>query len=437
MSQAPQADRAGVLLTLGDTVEAPLVDVLLLDAQYRQALACMRDYAAAGLRVGAAVCDSEASWAPATRSRSCAVKATVPDFTDDEDAYLDAVLRLVKEWTPSLVVPAHDGSIHALRHRRTEIESQTAVALADEDALTLAVSKSRTLELAARLGLTVPRSIAVGEHDDVAAALREVDLPAVVKPIESWVTRHGTGTRLSTQVVATIDEGLRSVEDAAAAGGQVLIQEWLPGRREAVSLFYAEGRFWARMAQASHRDWPVLGGVSVLCETIPLLPDIDTDARRLVEAMNLEGCSMVEFRRNRRGRPALMEVNPRMGGSVGLAISAGIDFPLLLMAWKLGRRLEPVSSYRVGQRLRWLAGDIRHLTTVFDSQGRPDVPRRSRALTRFLVDFAHPKTRLDVFERGDLRPGFSEMNRIVWHHAKRRARRTAPLDWLASTVQVY
>jgi predicted ATP-grasp superfamily ATP-dependent carboligase len=412
-------------------VEPPL-DVLLLDAQYRQALACMRAYTRAGLRVGAVACEADAAWAPALRSVKCRAHAIVPDYADDEEAYLDAVLRLVKEWSPRVVVPAHDGSIQALRAGRAELEQHTTLGLADEDALAIAVSKARTLELAARLDLPAPRSLAVGEHDDAAAAVTEVGLPAIVKPVESWVVRAGVGTRLSTQAVATTDEARRAIAEVIEAGGEAIVQEWLPGRREAISLFYAEGRFLARMAQASHRDWPVLGGVSVLCETIPLLPDITEGAERLVEAMGLEGCSMVEFRRDRQGRPALMEVNPRMGGSVALALEAGIDFPKLLFDWKVGTPLRTVRSYRVGRRLRWLPGDIRNLTSVFDSQGRPDVPGRIPAALRFVCDFARPRTEIDVFERGDNRPAWSEMNRIVWTHARNRLRRSLPIKRLTA-----
>jgi predicted ATP-grasp superfamily ATP-dependent carboligase len=436
MSREPQAVHADVMLTLADTVETPRIDVLLLDAQYRQAVACLRAYRRAGLRVGTVACESEASWAPATRSRWCAARASVPDFSDDEDAYVDAVLALVKEWEPRLVLPAHDGSIEVLRNRRHEVECLTALGLADEAALDVAVSKERTLALASQLGLVVPRSLSVGPDDDVHAAVREVGLPAILKPAESWVVRNGTGTRLSTQAVNSVDEARRALDLVFAAGGQALIQEWLPGRREAVTLFYANGRFWARMAQASHRDWPVLGGVSVLCETIPLEPDITKSAERLVEAIDLEGCSMVEFRRDRQGRPGLMEINPRMGGSVALAVSAGVDFPMLLLKWKLGQPLQAVTSYRLGQRLRWLPGDIRHLKSVFDSQGRPDVPARARATARFVADFARPDTKLDVFERGDARPGLSELNRIVWHHAKHRVRRSRSVQRLAALAKM-
>src|SRR6266571_21916 len=63
------------------------VDVLLLDAENRQALAAMRAYARAGLMVGAIACASEAWWAPSLRSRWCSLRATVPELSTDADGY--------------------------------------------------------------------------------------------------------------------------------------------------------------------------------------------------------------------------------------------------------------------------------------------------------------------------------------------------------------
>jgi predicted ATP-grasp superfamily ATP-dependent carboligase len=213
------------------------------------------------------------------------------------------------------------------------------------------------------------------------------------------------------------------LEHVIEEGGRGLIQPWLPGRREAVTLFYAHGTFWARLAQVSYREWPILGGASVLCETIPLLADITSDAERLVRAMDLEGCAMVEFRRDREGRPVLMEVNPRMGGSVGLAIAAGVNFPGLMRDWTLGNRLREVHSYAVGKRLRWLAGDIWNLKCAFENQGHPDVPPRFKAVGTFLADFVRPRICVDGIEFDDLRPSLAELDKIVLRHTLSRARR--------------
>jgi len=190
-----------------------------------------------------------------------------------------------------------------------------------------------------------------------------------------------------------------------------------------VSLFYARGRFWARLAQVSHREWPVMGGASVLCETIPLLSDITDASEQLVRAMDLEGCSMVEFRRDAQGQPVLMEVNPRMGGSVGLAIAAGVNFPGLAYDWKLDRTLRETTDYPIGQRLRWLAGDIWNIKAVFENQGDLDVPSRGSALANFLLDFVRSGNQLDGFELDDMGPLVSEIDRAVVRHTLGRLRR--------------
>jgi predicted ATP-grasp superfamily ATP-dependent carboligase len=388
------------------------LDVLLLDAEHRQTLAAMRVFARAGLHVGAVACEADADWAPSLRSRFCAMSASVPDFTSDAEGYVTAILQLLDEHPVRMVMPAHDGSIHALRLRRAEIERRTVLPLASESALDIAISKRRTLALGAELGLAVPRSVPVNDISDVAAAMNEVGFPAVLKPCESWVEREGKGVRLSPKAVLTLDDARRSLEQVLQEGGRALLQNWLPGRREAVTLFYARGRFWGRLAQTSYREWPVLGGASVLCETIPLLADITTASESLVRAINLEGCSMVEFRRDQHGRPVLMEVNPRLGGSVALAISAGVNFPKLMYDWSVGQLVEEPTTYRVGKRLRWLAGDLWNLKCAFQNQTHPDIPPRFTAVATFLADFSRPN-HVGGIEFGDLRPALAEMNKIV------------------------
>ena len=424
------------ILSEGKTRRGQPVDVLLLDAQYRQTLVCMRVYAAAGLRVGAVACASEAWWAPSFKSRWCSLRVTAPDFELDADAYVNALLEQVDAYPARMILAAHDGSIAALRPRRSEIERRIALPLASEAALDIAVSKSRTLALAEDLGIAVPTSIPVSDIADVSAATAHLGYPVVIKPVQSWVERDGIGTRLSCGVAQTADQAKRTIWDMLSAGGDAVVQQWLPGRREAVSLFFAHDKFWARFAQVSHREWPLLGGASVLCESIPLPPDITSPSERLVRAMNLEGCSMVEFRRDQVGRPFLMEVNPRMAGSVALAVASGVNFPRLTYAWATGAPLQTVTSYQVGSRLRWLAGDIWNLKCVFDSQGQPDAPRRGQAVTRFLADFVRRPSALDLRALTDMRPGLAEMHKSVLVHAHGRIRRSSPVRWLTGYRKV-
>lgn len=390
------------------------LDVLVLDAQFRQSLLCLQRYARSGLRVACAACESEQR-PMAFASRYASVTLRLPDVAADPASYARALVDWLKEHPTRVVLPAHDGTIDAIRGVRTELEAQSRLALASNAALDVATNKERTLALARELGIRLPRGATATTMDDVRAAVRELGFPVVIKPSESWArSQAASGKRLYSTIARDESEAFLRAERILSHGIPALVQMFLPGLREAVSLFYAGGRVFARFAQKSYREWPILGGASSLYESIGLAPDLAAASERLVRAMDLEGCSLIEFRRDREERPALMEVNPRMAGSVGLAVACGVDFPKLALAHGLGEPLTETSGYVVGKRMRWLAGDIRNLQTTLGDQAHPDAPKAWRAVGRFVADFVVRPSALDPFDLDDLRPAWAEMNNLVF-----------------------
>ncbi len=398
------------------------LDVFVADAGSRPGLVSVRDLGRAGLAVGALDIDPAA---PAFASRWCREGVVVPDFHADRDAYLDAVIDCCRTRRARALIPAHDGSVEALRSRRDEIERVVGLALAPEPALEIAVDKVRTLAEAERLGLRAPRGSVVRSGDDAAAAIDAVGVPAVVKPVRSWAQDEAVGRRLIATVATAPAEALTAVVRILAEGIDVLVQEWLPGDREALSFFRAHGRTWARFAQRADRTAPPLGGNSVLRVSIPMPPDIADAAERLVAELGLDGYTEVEFRRDAEGRAALMEINPRLSAAVEVAVRSGVSFPRLLYRWAAGEPLTEVSGYRTGQRMRWMGGDLEWLQSAFTQPGRPDVPSRRAAVATFVGDFARASG-YDYLDRADLRPAMKASTTVADGAralAGRRARR--------------
>ena len=394
--------------------------MLVLDGETRQALTCTRVLGRSGLRVG--VVAGQRDEAPAMHSRWCRTSVLLPPLDTSARAYTDGLLQFLDEYPTSVVLPAYDGSIEALRERRHEIEQRTALALAAEPALDLAVNKEKTLALARDLDIRTPRAVHVETDLDLEQAVSEVGLPAVMKPLRSWSATTNGGVRLGSLPVSTLDEARVAFELITSQGGETTLQEWLSGRRDAVTLFIDRSELRACFAQTSHRELPRLGGVSVLCESIPPLPDITEPARRLVSAMGVEGCSMVEFRRDSNGRPVLLEVNPRLSGSVALAVACGVDFPRLTYEWALQHRVPKVEGYRIGLRLHWLTGDLRSLYSALHHDSGPDVPTPRAAWREFLHDSMkrdHPGT----FDLADPMPSLIEARAHVVRPIAQRIRR--------------
>ena len=230
----------------------------------------------------------------------------------------------------------------------------------------------------------------MGTVSEVEVAVREIGLPAVVKPVESWVRGEQQGARFAPQLVTTLEEAQRAVEGLTSLGGTTLFQQFLTGRREAVSFLYAHGQIYARFAQYAKRTAPPLGGNSVLRQSIAIPSDIGEQVERLVSAIELEGYSEVEFRRDNAGNPYLMEINPRLSASVEIAVRAGVDFPYLLYQWANGDRIDMVKGYQIGHWMRYLGGDIATALSALLQRGRPGITAPTRTIFEFCASFFVP-----------------------------------------------
>ncbi len=383
----------------------PLRPALVLDGRLRQSLATVRILGRAGIEVFVADTDRRT---PAFASRWCSGRAVLPDFGDDPDAFVDGVIALCEALGSPVIITSHDGAIDALRSRRAEVEQVGSLALASEDALSVAVDKRATLAVGERLGLQVPKGRTVTEISSGPNAIDEVGLPLVIKPVVSWVQSRQGGWRGSPVVAVTRAAAMSQLEQLLDAGAVALVQPWLSGARDAVGLFLADGALWAKFAVRSHRMSPMIGGSSVVRETIAMPADVAEMAEALVRELSLEGYAEVEFRRDRDGRPLLMEVNPRLNAGVEVALRAGVDVPSLLYRRAAGQPLQAALNYRAGQRMRWLEGDLNWLAEAVAHPEHPDAP--PRPVRVFLKEFARPAG-FDYWDRKDVRPVLRQVTR--------------------------
>jgi len=363
-------------------------DALVLDGRLRQSVVTVRSLGSRGLRV-AALETTEGLPARAFSSRWCQEKLVCPAI-EGSQAYLDYLETAIDFTGARVLITSSDGTIALIRQHREQLEQRVNIALAKESALSIAINKEQTLEIASQLGLGVPRAVTIRSVNEVAAALHEIGLPAVVKPVESWLPGSQRGVRVISQLVTTPDEARRAVEKLTCSGGMVLFQQFLSGRRESLSFFYASGEMYARFAFLGKRTNPPLGGVYVLRQAITLPEDIGEQAERLVREIDLEGYSQVEFRRDSAGNPYLMEINSRLNLGIEIAVRAGVDFPYLLYQWANGDAIRPVKSYPIGGQMRYLAGDLMTTLASVRQRGRPGVTPPLRAFLDFFLTFFIP-----------------------------------------------
>jgi predicted ATP-grasp superfamily ATP-dependent carboligase len=385
-------------------------DILILDSESKIALTSARSLARAGVRV--ALGEAAGQWRPsheppAWRSRYCARALELPDYTSDPVAFTDAIIAFVREHEVRVVLPTGDATIALLApHREQFAGLGCTLAVAPDPALEVATDKVRTLEVAAKLGIDYPKSVAVTGVEDLRAAEAQFGYPYVVKPSVSWTGQ--VAERVAPTEVINEEEAVAATESYLATGCEVIAQQLAPGLRESISLFIANGEMVAYCGAAALRTTPPLGGVSVMRESIPVTQELLDASVNLATAIGLEGACEVEYRRDASGRPLLMEINPRLAGTLENAMHAGVNFPLMIWQWATGQEIKPVRSYRTGVRTRWLSGDMRWAWDSIFQYGRPDTVSPARSIWTFTSEFFRTR-HYDYVDIRDMRPAMAEL----------------------------
>lgn len=330
----------------------------------------------------------------------------IGDAERDPHAWSERLERVATEIGADLLLPISEVSFGTIYEHG--VESRWSVACPERRAYDAAIDKHSLLQRAASLGLAAPHGVLVEKPAQLRDLPGGFQYPVVLKPRRSRFLR-ADGWHSGVARIARSSEELGGALSEPGMADGALLQEFVPGHGEAVFLLAREGRTLVRFAHRRLREKPPTGGESVLREAILPDPELLAGSERLLAGLSWTGVAMVEFRRAPDGRALLMELNPRLWGSLQLAVDAGVDFPGLLVCLHRGAQV-PAVHPRPGVRTRWLLGDLDHLAI---SLYRPAVRQLlGLSIPRLLWDFVRSfldGTRLEVLRLRDLRPFLREL----------------------------
>ncbi len=375
----------------------------MTDGETRAALAAVRALGRSGHTVYV-VSAQRGSLAAASRHASGEHVLAVP--LSDPEKWADGLEQVTHRLAAKLVLPLTEvslGNIYAYH-----LEDRLPVACPARDAYQAATDKHALLRRAESLGIGVPRSALIEDPVALSGPPEPFQYPVVLKPRRSRTLVNGRWRAGEARVLHGPDEWGRATRDPEVPGG-LLVQEFVPGHGEAVFVLASKGRTLVRFAHRRLREKPPTGGVSVLRESIRPDPELLAGSERLVADLGWTGVAMIEFRRAPDRRAVLMEINPRLWGSLQLAIDAGVDFPSLLVALHRGEAIPQIEP-RIGVRTRWLLGDLDHL--LISLRRREVRELTGKRVPGLLADFLRSfsdGSRLEILRPDDWRPFLREL----------------------------
>jgi predicted ATP-grasp superfamily ATP-dependent carboligase/thymidylate kinase len=385
--------------------------VLVTDASRGSAVSIIRSLGRRGMHVIAA--DSKAR-SPGFSSRYAADRLRYPPPAESPEEMVETLLAAARDRGIDLIVPVTDETLLPLAAARERFAGVCALAVPDARGLAASHDKMATIDLAANLGIPLPRTKLVSTVKEALPAAAALGWPVVVKPRYSRILRVGRGIERYDVSYAADEATLAEQVGRLEGRCDVLLQEYCAGEGYGVELLASEGRPLAAFQHRRLREVPITGGASSFRESVALDPLLFDYSSRLLGALDWTGLAMVEFKWGEEG-PRLMELNGRIWGSLPLAVKSGIDFPAGLADVCLGRGPHtedpPRTSYPVGVRSRNLGLEMVWIgSTLRRARRYPGVPTpRRRAAVAAALRLLNPADGYDVLTRDDPRPGLLEL----------------------------
>jgi len=292
--------------------------------------------------------------------------ATGRDFADafyqvprgESEGYVDSIARIVKQEDIDIVLPGSDEEAFVLSRNRGLISAAGAVTLTSPmEVLDLIRDKQATYKALGNAGIQVPDYVCVAEIAELQAAMSNYGYPnrsVIVKPVAGrggrgmcvlvgnndtlpcWI---GSGTRETR-----LDEAptMERMSEWFTSGSSLMVMPVLKDPAYDVDVLAVKGR--AKYALVRQRVNPAgipFAGNHVISDT-----PIREYCLEVAEAIGLDGLHDIDLMTDAQGRPALLEINPRMSGSVVVAHTIGFPIVSAAIAVALGSEYPTITVTR-------------------------------------------------------------------------------------------
>jgi carbamoyl-phosphate synthase large subunit len=289
--------------------------------------------------------------------------ASSPDF-------ISRLLAICEERGIEVILPLVTRELEPLAKARPAfLEKGIRVLVSDPEAITLANNKARTLNYLKGKQIPVPRFSVVNSveaFEREAKALGFPEEPFCFKPAEANGSRgfrvvypelNEADLLFKEKPYQTAISYCHAVEILSSQPfPELILAEYLPGEEYSVDCLADRGNTVLAVPRLRSR---MVNGISVKgC----FVRDeaIQQYCATIIGAIGLHGNIGIQVRRNREGKPLLLEINPRVQGTIVAGLGAGINLPLLALKQEMGHPIDPESI-----RVKWGTSFSRYWTEVY------------------------------------------------------------------------
>lgn len=289
--------------------------------------------------------------------------ASAPDFAEQ-------LLLLCKAESVDIVLPLVTKELSPLsQNRQLFEEAGIRVLVSSPEAIRIANDKAASFQHLQQSGIPVPQFFTATTTDDFIHAAFELGHPQQPFCFKPAIANGSRGFRI---VCDSINEAEQLFQQKPyntyityAHAVKILssqpfpplaVTEFLPGDEYSVDCLAKNGT--AMLVVPRLRE-KMVNGISVKGRFV-YDEEIIRYCTKIIEAVGLHGNVGIQVKRSKEGVPLLLEINPRVQGTIVAGLGAGVNLPVLAVKQELGIPIEPEET-----KVKWGTAFSRYWTEVF------------------------------------------------------------------------
>lgn len=262
--------------------------------------------------------------------------------------HLFALLNICKREKIDIIYPlsTEDQYFYAVERRFFESKG-IGVVVSSKESLKIANNKYQLMEFSEKEGIPIPKFHRVKSKSDIQKKMGHLgfpDNPFVIK------LDLGTGASGVKIVHRYLDPKSRlfdrfniniTLKELELFIGKIdpfpdmQIQEYLPGDEYSVDILCEDGRI---LSTVVRKRYSTQFGLTIFGEVVNEKTVAEV-AEKIVTKLKLSYVVNIQIKRDAKGKPKLMEINPRIPGTILLTGLAGVNMPYLALKLVMGEKI--------------------------------------------------------------------------------------------------
>ncbi len=263
-----------------------------------------------------------------------------------EKNFIEQLLSICKKRNIHVLMPLITKELVLLAQHKKEFEAQgTKILVSDVDPLEIANNKSRLYQFLEWRGIEVPAYKVVESVEQFKLAVEELGYPDKRICFKPSVSNGSRGFRIMASDMDEYDllfnqkpgSTYMSLSDAerilaSKPFPELLVTEYLPGEEYSVDCLTNHGE--TKLAAPRLRK-KMIAGISV--EGLFVKEEnIMAYCSQIIKELQLHGNIGIQVKKSTEGKFLIVEINPRVQGTIVAGLGAGINLPVLAVKQELG-----------------------------------------------------------------------------------------------------